>query len=263
MVLCGCHSRTRCQAGSFCMPFMQFCMPFIQGVPSSPDALRRGRTRLLIHGRAQSPASGRSSRLSHTSSRGWHAQIRMICVPRSTRQALLSAAPSRRSIGAGNQGRSRCVIDACSRWGKLIAMDLCSQYAEMSYGPGVPVRPACASRVPVAHGPALALPGGSSRFRNHAPLRDATVGTKIGCAGLRVAGGWGSWCWGWWRAGWKVHSCAVVLPVVAVPTWTVRGRVSDWRWSPLAGNPRCCCVRVCQSPVLIRGPGRRCVFPVR
>jgi hypothetical protein len=73
------------------------------------------------------------------------------------------------------------------------------------------------------------------RFRNHAPLRDATVGTKIGCAGLRVAGGWGSWCLGWRRAGWKVHSRAVVLPVVAVSAWTVRGRVSDWRWSPFGG----------------------------
>ena len=30
----------------------------------------------------------------------------------------------------------------------------------------------------------------SSRVRNHAPLRDATVRTKIGFAGLRVAGGW-------------------------------------------------------------------------
>ena len=31
---------------------------------------------------------------------------------------------------------------------------------------------------------------------------------------------------------------------------------------PLPGNPRCCCVRVCQSPVLIRGSGGRCAsFP--
>ena len=51
-----------------------------------------------------------------------------------------------------------------------------------------------------------------------------------GC-GPRVAG---FMVLGWQRAGWKAHSCAVVLPVVAVFTWSVRGRVSDWRWSPLA-----------------------------
>src|SRR5207248_5577020 len=27
--------------------------------------------------------------------------------------------------------------------------------------------------------------------------------------------------------------------------------------APLPGNPRCCCVRVCQSPVLTGGSGRR------
>ena len=41
-----------------------------------------------------------------------------------------------------------------------------------------------------------------------------------------------------------------VPPVVAVLAWTVRGRHLDWRLSPLSGNPRCCRVRVCQSPVL-------------
>ena len=31
----------------------------------------------------------------------------------------------------------------------------------------------------------------------------------------------------------------------------------------MPGNPRCCCVRVCQSPVLIRGSGGRRACPVR
>jgi hypothetical protein len=55
-----------------------------------------------------------------------------------------------------------------------------------------------------------------------------------------------------------------VPSVVTVCLWTVRGRELDWCWSPLPGNPRCCCVRVCQSPVLIRGPGgrRACSHPV-
>src|SRR4029077_11765353 len=39
--------------------------------------------------------------------------------------------------------------------------------------------------------------------------------------------------------------------------WTVRGRQLDWRERPFPGNPRCCCVRVCQSPVLARGSGGR------
>src|SRR6188768_940934 len=30
----------------------------------------------------------------------------------------------------------------------------------------------------------------------------------------------------------------------------------------MPGNPRCCCVRVCQSPVLIRGPGGRRACPI-
>ena len=55
----------------------------------------------------------------------------------------------------------------------------------------------------------------------------------------------------------EVHSCSGVPAAVAVTVWTVRGRSKEWRWSPLPGTPRCRCVRVCQSPVLIRGPGRR------
>jgi hypothetical protein len=31
----------------------------------------------------------------------------------------------------------------------------------------------------------------------------------------------------------------------------------------MPGNPRCCCVRVCQSPVLIRGSGGRRACPIR
>jgi hypothetical protein len=31
----------------------------------------------------------------------------------------------------------------------------------------------------------------------------------------------------------------------------------------LPGNPRCCCVRVCQSPVLTRGSGGRHACPIR
>ena len=46
-------------------------------------------------------------------------------------------------------------------------------------------------------------------------------------------------------------------PVVAVPVWTVRGRPIDRPGALLAGNPRCCCVRVCQCPVLTGGSGRR------
>jgi hypothetical protein len=46
-------------------------------------------------------------------------------------------------------------------------------------------------------------------------------------------------------------------PVVTADLWTVRGRVRNWCWSSLPGNPRCCCVRVCQSPVLTRGSGGR------
>ena len=61
----------------------------------------------------------------------------------------------------------------------------------------------------------------------------------------------------WMRAGPEVHSCSGVPAAVAVTVWTVRGRSKEWRWSPMPGTPRCRCVRVCQSPVLIRGPGRR------
>src|SRR5439155_21811379 len=51
-----------------------------------------------------------------------------------------------------------------------------------------------------------------------------------------------------------------VPPVVAVPVWTVRGRPIDRPGALLAGNPRCCCVRVCQCPVLTGGSGRRPVL---
>src|SRR5271165_126551 len=58
-------------------------------------------------------------------------------------------------------------------------------------------------------------------------------------------------------AGRRVGSFGGVPPVVAVCSWTVRGRYRDWCWGPMPGNPRCCCVRVCQSPVLTRGSGGR------
>src|SRR5439155_15938345 len=53
-------------------------------------------------------------------------------------------------------------------------------------------------------------------------------------------------------------------PVVTADLWTVRGRVRNWCWGSLPGNPRCCCVRVCQSPVLTRGSGgrRACSHPL-
>src|ERR1017187_1594425 len=54
-----------------------------------------------------------------------------------------------------------------------------------------------------------------------------------------------------------MHSCGDAPSVVAVCAWAVRGRQLDWRRSLLPGNPRCCCVRVCQSPVLTRGSGGR------
>jgi hypothetical protein len=83
-------------------------------------------------------------------------------------------------------------------------------------------------------------------------------GTKLGI--LRV----GAWLWeqavrltGDVRAG---QAWAGVPPAVTDCPWSVRGRVLDWCWSPVSGTPRCCCVRVCQSPVLILGSGRRPVF---
>src|SRR5262245_55177795 len=58
-------------------------------------------------------------------------------------------------------------------------------------------------------------------------------------------------------AGRKVHSCGGVPAAGDVSVWNERGVREEWRWSPMPGTPRCRCVRVCQSPVLIRGPGRR------
>jgi hypothetical protein len=89
----------------------------------------------------------------------------------------------------------------------------------------------------------------------HASLRGAAVGTITGSfppsawCGSEVAG---VVCvfGGVQRSGRKVHSGTGAPPAVTVRSWTVRGRISDWCWSSLPGNPRCRCVRVCQSPVL-------------
>src|SRR5579864_3027396 len=51
-------------------------------------------------------------------------------------------------------------------------------------------------------------------------------------------------------------------PAVTDGLWSVRGRVLDWLLEPLPGTPRCCCVRVCQSPVLMLGLRGRLAFPV-
>ena len=45
-------------------------------------------------------------------------------------------------------------------------------------------------------------------------------------------------------------------------SWPVRGRMQVWCWSPMPGTPRCCCVRVCQSPVLMWAPAGGSPFPV-
>ena len=95
----------------------------------------------------------------------------------------------------------------------------------------------------------------------HAPLRGSPVADENWVPGARrrVAGRGQlafSRCSGRRRAGRKVHSDAGVPLAVADWAWLVRDRPKDWRWSPLPGTPRCRCVRVCQSPVLIRGPGQ-------
>ena len=90
--------------------------------------------------------------------------------------------------------------------------------------------------------------------RNHEPLRGSAVGcgkrVPRAVGGVRVVGGRCLRRGRWWMAGRRVGSFGGVPPVVTVCSWTVRGRYRDWCWSPLPGNPRCCCVRVCQSPVL-------------
>ena len=95
--------------------------------------------------------------------------------------------------------------------------------------------------------------GAAVGFENWVPRR--------WCARI-VAGGGSPGVAGWRRGGRKVHSCAGVPSVVSVCLWTVRGRELDCCRSPLPGNPRCCCVRVCQSPVLMWGSGGRRACPI-
>jgi hypothetical protein len=97
----------------------------------------------------------------------------------------------------------------------------------------------------------------------HAPLRGAPVGTKLG------GGRPGPWviCVVWMadqltRVGWGGQAWAGVPLVVTGSSWPVRGRMQVWCWSPMPGAPRCCCVRVCQSPVLIWAPAGGSPFPV-
>ncbi len=101
----------------------------------------------------------------------------------------------------------------------------------------------------------------------HAPLRGAPVGTKPGPAALLA--GWGPWavCVVWMadqlpRAGWGGQAWAGVPLVVTGSSWPVRGRMQVWCWGPMPGTPRCCCVRACQSPVLIWAPAGGSPFPV-
>ena len=63
--------------------------------------------------------------------------------------------------------------------------------------------------------------------------------------------------------GWKVHSRGDVPLVVTVCLWTAGGRVLDRCESPFPGNPRCCCVRVCQSPVLAGALAGGAPVPIR
>src|SRR5262249_3883490 len=81
-------------------------------------------------------------------------------------------------------------------------------------------------------------------------MKTGSLPSLAGC-GQAVAGVFALFCRR--RAGWKVHCGAGVPSAVTVSAWTACGRVLGWCWSPLPGNPRCCCVRVCQSPVLIVG----------
>ena len=95
------------------------------------------------------------------------------------------------------------------------------------------------------------------RIKNHAPLRGAAVGHENWVPAAAGAGAGGGWLRsfgvaGQRRAGWKLHSCLGAPAVVTGWLWTVRGRELSRCRGPLPGNPRCCCVRVCQAPVLTR-----------
>ena len=64
------------------------------------------------------------------------------------------------------------------------------------------------------------------------------------------------------RVRWGGQAWAGLPLVVTGSSWPVRGRMQVWCWSPMPGTPRCCCVRVCQSPVLIWAPAGGSPFPV-
>ena len=62
---------------------------------------------------------------------------------------------------------------------------------------------------------------------------------------------------GWRRAGREVHSGAGRRPSAPTAYGPFEAVNQIPARSPVLGDPRCCCVRVCQSPVLIPGSGGR------
>ncbi len=128
---------------------------------------------------------------------------------------------------------------------------------------GSPAAPSSGS--PDADMPGRSTAGDCRGIRNHAPLARRCRGIRkpgpapLVCADRSWPGS--SVVHGWRRLGGR---CTVVLAPSAVTDrlWTVGGRELDCCRSPCRGDPRCCCVRVCQSPVLIPGLWRAArLFP--